>query len=222
MSDRVLILRTCNADMTSRGKFTYPESGWVEAPDWDGGLDVCGGGLHGFRWGCGSGQLANWDSDAKWLVIAADASDVADVTADNGGKCKFRGGIVVCCGDRKVATDYLIANGAAGMPVIGSTLTGGDRSTLTGGDRSTLTGGYLSTLTGGDLSTLTGGRDSTLTGGYRSTLTVKHWDCEAAQSRIAVAYVGEGGIKPNTPYRYDVAKGEFVEAECGGASDERQ
>ena len=226
MSNRVLVLRTVAADMRSYNDFQYPESGFVEAPDWDGGKDVCGGGLHGFLWGVGKGGLADWSESAKWLVLAVDPDDgLVEITADGGGKCKFRRGEVVYCGDREGAAAYLDAHGAADKPVVGairqggdystltggdySTLTGGDYSTLTGGDDSTLTGGYRSTLTGGYRSTLTGGDGSTLTGGDGSTLTWKIWDGQ--RWRLIVRYTDEGGIKANTPYRWDSEKGEAVE-----------
>jgi hypothetical protein len=32
--ETVLVLRTCNADMTAHGGFKWPESGHVAAPDW--------------------------------------------------------------------------------------------------------------------------------------------------------------------------------------------
>jgi hypothetical protein len=92
---------------------------------------------------------------------------------------------------------------------VGSTLTGGDRSTLTGGDWATLTGGYLAKLTGGDRATLTGGVGSTLTGGDRSTLISKWYDCKTDKTRVAVAYVGENGIKPGV--KYHVVNGVFEE-----------
>lgn len=57
--------------------------------------------------------------------------------------------------------------------------------------------------------TLTGGYGSTLTGGDDSTLSIKWWD--GHRTRISIAYVGEDGIKPNTPYRLD-NNGRFVEA----------
>jgi len=173
--NKVLVLRTCAADMTTYNGFRWPESGPVEAPDWD-PVAKCGNGLHGWRWGEGDGSLGNWADDAKWLVVEVDAESIVDLV----GKVKFPRGEVIYCGDRQVATAMICAHpGAAGKAVIGSTLTGGydstltggDRSTLTGGDGSTLTGGDRSTLTGGDRSTLTGGDGSTLTGGNRSTLT---------------------------------------------------
>jgi len=193
--EKVLLLRTCNANMTSNGGFKWPENGYVEAPDWDGGKPVCGGKLHGFLWGEGNGLLASWMPDAKWLIFEALASEVIYITENNGGKHGARRGNVVYCGDRKSTTDYLLTHDTFGHAVIGATLTGGDgailtgghgailtggnESTLTGGNESTLTGGYWSTLiggkestlTGGDGSTLTGGDGATLTGGYKATLT---------------------------------------------------
>ena len=163
---RALVLRTCNPDMTSYNGFVWPESGPVECPDWV-PTKECGSGLHGFLWGEGNSNLANWAEDAKWLVFSAEESEIIDL----GGKIKCRRPVVEFCGDRYSATGYLFQNGGRGRAIIGITLTGGNGSKLTGGDRSTLTGGDRSTLTGGDRSTLTGGNRSTLTGGDGSTLT---------------------------------------------------
>jgi len=172
---KVLLLRTCNPDMTSPSPeamgFKWPESGFVEALDWDGGKPICGGKLHGFLWGEGRAVFANWNPDAKWLVVKADESEVLEITEDGGGKHGFRRGEVVFCGDRKGATDFILANGAAGKAVIGAVLTGGDGAVLTGGGGAMLTGGYRSTLTGGDWSTLTGGYGAVLTGGDGAVLT---------------------------------------------------
>ena len=133
--NRVLVLRTVSADMTSRDRFRYPESGFVEAPDWDGGKDVCGGGLHGFLWGVGKGELADWSETAKWLVIAVDPADgLVELTVDGGGKCKFARGEVVYCGGRDGAIAYLDAHGAADKPVVGAARTAGDYGTATAGE----------------------------------------------------------------------------------------
>lgn len=133
------ILRTCAADMTSRGGFVWPREGKVAAPDWA-ATASCGAGLHGFLWGEGDGGLAYWGSDAVWVVARVEQ------WVDLGGKVKFPEAEAVFAGSRSEATDRIIALGARGA-VIGCTLTGGDGSTLTGGHRSTLTGGYGSTLT---------------------------------------------------------------------------
>jgi hypothetical protein len=242
MSEKALVLRTCKADLSSHGGFRWPESGPVEAPDWS-PEPVCGGGLHGWLWGEGNGELGCWEPEARWLVVEVDADAIVDLD----GKVKFPRGAVVYCGDRLGATNYLAANGGQGKAIVGVTLTGGYRATLTGGYRATLTGGNGATLTGGngatltggdgatltggDWATLTGGDGATLTGGYRAKLTggdgatltggyratltggdgatltggdgatlVFYWH-DGRRKRLAVGYVGEGGIEPNTPYR---------------------
>jgi|HubBroStandDraft_4_1064222.scaffolds.fasta_scaffold02568_11 hypothetical protein len=64
MSERVLILRTCAADMSSHNGFRWPEAGPVECADWN-PAHVCGGGLHGLLWGEGSAGNLSSDADAK-------------------------------------------------------------------------------------------------------------------------------------------------------------
>ena len=197
---KVLVLRTCNADMTSHNGFRWPKQGPVEATDWE-PTYKCGHGLHGLLWGEGDGPLLNWSDDAVWQVVRVEETDILTGKDDLLMKCKYPKGEVVFSGDRKSATDYLLAHGAVGKAVVGCYKTGGHRSTLTGGDGSTLTGGHRSTLTGGDWSALTGGDWSTLTGGYRSTLTWKVWD--GWYHRLHTAYVGENGIEANEPYIFN-------------------
>ena len=128
----MLVLRTCNADLTSHGRFKWPASGPVSAPDWNGQPD-CGGGLHGLPWGEGDGELLNWDESSKWLVV-----EVADTCLCFERKCKFPRGIVVYSGDRLGATAYLAANGGFGRAIVGGLITAGDGGTATAGDRGTL------------------------------------------------------------------------------------
>ena len=190
MKHKAYILRTCDHDMKSYGGFQWPMSGIVKAPDWR--ADVkCGRGLHGFLWGEGYGDLANWSENAKWVV--AGISEWIDLD----GKVKFPEAEVVFVGSRYDATNFIRELGARGA-VIGSTVTGGNCSTVTGGYSSTVTGGVGSTVTGGDR--------STVTGGVNSIMQVKWHD--GNRYRIAVAYVGEDGIEPNVPYR--VENGKFV------------
>ncbi len=190
------VLRTCNADMTSRGGFKWPESGYVEAPDWREDK-TCGGGLHGFLWGEGSPELASWDSDARWLVVKVDH------WIDLGGKVKFKGGEVVYAGDRVTATGMIYGLGSQ-KPIIGLVKHFDIQMNIIAGDSSTLTAGDSSTLTAGHSSTLTAGGCSTLTAGYSSTLTWKIWDGE--RYRLHTFYTGENGCKPDTAYRFDGGK----------------
>ncbi|MFE4162470.1 hypothetical protein ACFX4S_08870, partial [Kosakonia sp. YIM B13605] len=165
-SNKVLVLRTCAADMSAYGGFVWPKSGFVEAPDWKPQAE-CGNGLHGLLWGQGSAGYLSDAADANWMVCEVEKDTIVDLE----DKVKFPNCEVVFCGEKEGAIGYLMENGGRGYAIVYSTLTGGDDSTLTGGDGSTLTGGNRSTLTGGDDSTLTGGYGSTLTGGYGSTLT---------------------------------------------------
>ena len=92
MSNHVLVLRTCKADLTSYGGFRWPESGPAEAPDWRPDAE-CGRGLHGLLWGEGDGSLLDWSAGAKWLVVEVEAADIIDL----GGKVKFPRGVVAHC-----------------------------------------------------------------------------------------------------------------------------
>ena len=217
------ILRTCNADMTSHNGFTWPKSGIVEAPDWRDD-DKCRGGLHGFLWGYGCGTLADWSDNAVWIV--------ARVTEwiDLGGKVKFPRAEVVFCGSRFDATSRIIELGAVGA-VIGAYVSSGDYGTSTSGYsgtsisgyRGTSISGYRGTSISGAYGTSTSGHSGTsISGAYgtstsgalgvassgkNGTIIIKYYDDDI--SRIAVGYIRDGGIKPDTQYM--VVGGEFVE-----------
>ncbi len=192
----VYVLRSDRPDGVSHGGFRWPESGPVEAPDWD-PTPRCGGGLHGLAWGCGSAGLLHQPDDPEtvWRVVKVAAGDVVDL----GGKVKVRGGEVVYCGGRDGALALLDRRGAAGMPVVYASRTGGDGSTVTGGYGSTVTGGYRSTVTGGD----------------GSIIQAAYWD--GRRRRIVTGYIGEDGLLPGVPYRLDVER-RFVRADGGAAT----
>ena len=213
----VLVLRTCDAKMKSHKGFKWPTSGPVEAPDWKPTV-ACGNGLHGWLWGEGDGSLGNWAGDAKWLVVEVAESDIIDLA----GKAKFPRGVVVHCGDRLSATEFVRQHGGIGRAIIGGTSTSGYRGTSTSGDYGTSTSGNYGTSTSGDGGTSTSGDGGTSTSGYygtstsgdRGTLCIRYWDEKAQRYRLAVGYVGEDGIKPNTKYRF--GGGTFVEVVSGG------
>ena len=201
---REYFLRTCADDGTSHGGFRWPLDigAEVEAPDWA-PAPVCGNGLHGIRDGAGDGVFLSLDPDAVWMVFSADAGTAIDL----GGKSKVGRARVEYVGDRSGAADFLVAHGANPAKCIGYTITGGSGATLTGGDYATLTGGNRATLTGGNRATLTGGDYATLTG--------KWWDEASNRYRIAVGYVGEGGIEAGHTYRID-GRGCFLAVEEPG------
>jgi hypothetical protein len=197
MSDEfVLVLRTCDANLRSHNGFQWPESGYVEAPDWR-PTYKCGHGLHGLPWGEGDGRLLNWGDDAKWLVVRVKAKDLLAGQGDLTDKCKFKGGEVVYCGDRLGATQYITENGGAGKAIVGAdqqtdkdgatqtagdgaTQTAGYRATQTAGYRATQTAGYGATQTAGDRATQTAGDRATQTAGYRATQTAGYGATQTA------------------------------------------
>ena len=184
--ETVLILRTCNADMTSYGGFRWPESGPVVAPDWAPTMK-CGNGLHGLLWGEGSVQSMNLADDAKWLVFRAAVADLKHGEGDLTDKCKARAGYVEYCGTRDGAITYLLANGAKGKRVVFGTSTSGNGGTSTSGYRGTSTSGN---------------------GG---TICILRWNGKRYKPVIATVKDedGDGQLEPNTPYRLDDT-GRFV------------
>jgi hypothetical protein len=229
----MLVLRTCDENMMSYGGFEWPQSGPVECPDWD-SKPECGNGLHGFAWGEGDGNLANWDSTAKWLVVEVDDASVVGL----GGKVKFPRGTVVFCGEQKEATDYIIAHGARG-PVIGATIIAGYRGTASAGYGGTASAGYKGTASAGDCGTASAGDCGTASAGENGTASAGNYGTASAgykgtaragykgtasagdygiiqikyynsRYRILTGYIGEDGLLPNTKYK--VENGKFVVA----------
>jgi hypothetical protein len=164
----VLVLRTCDVNMSAYGGFKWPEKGFVKCDDWD-PIAKCGRGLHGFLWGRGDGSLAANDSDAKWLVVKVIASEIVPIGTD---KVKFPKGYVVFCGSKGDAAEYIKERApTSNIPIIGLTATAGDAGTATAGYRGTATAGYAGTATAGYAGTATAGYRGTATAGDRGTAT---------------------------------------------------
>jgi len=189
-----LILRTCNADMTSRNGFKWPRSGHVPAPDWNPEPE-CGNGLHGFLRGEGDGGLADWSSDAVWLVAEV------ETYVDLEGKVKFPAAHVIFAGSRLEAATIVKAR-YPDAAVIGANVAVEDGRVAVVGYRGTATAGNRGTATAGDYGTATAGE-----GGM---LQIYYYD-RNDRRRLAVAYVGENNIQPNVKYRLD-ENAKFVEA----------
>lgn len=117
-----LVLRVCREDMTSTKGFRWPGVGeWAEAPDWH-PRQACGNGLHGWLHGNGEHDVVDYLNDkSKWLVVEVELRTVVAL----GGKVKFPRGLVRFIGDKKAATDYLLANDplARSAEVIGAVVT---------------------------------------------------------------------------------------------------
>ena len=106
-------------------------------------------------------------------------------------KVKFSSGAVVHCGDARSATDFIRDHGGRGRSIDWGTSTSGDEGTSTSGDWGTSTSGYGGTSRSGD-------------GGI---VVCRGWD--GRRERLAVGYVCEDGIEPNTAYRAD-ERGKLV------------
>ena len=151
---KVLVLKKCTEQRTSNnGKFTYPEKGYVEAPDWN-GKPECGGGLHGLLWGHGTFDLDPYGT--LFLVIECDSENVIEFDS----KCKFKCGNVLLTGNQEEAIRLLKSHPNYPKDNILNYDVQIDVKFAVAGYWSTLTGGYWSTLTGGNGSTLTGGNGS--------------------------------------------------------------
>ena len=210
-----LVLRCCRSDFTSRNDFVWPSEvgAVVVAPDWE-PTEECGNGLHGWLYGHGDiACVTYWEeADSKWLVLEVD--DVIELN----GKCKFERAVVRFVGAKSNAAAFLLENEplANAEKVIGLTLSAGDEESLLVGTLGTATVGNGGTATVGDYGTATVGNGGTATVGYKGTATVgdygtvtggenaelriRWYDYGAERYRTAIAYVGENGIKPNTPY----------------------
>jgi len=209
MVEKVLVLWTCNADMSGRNReWSYPESGHIEARRPATADAACSNGLQGLMWGVGEGgNLHLTVEDAKWLVMEVDAASVTDL----GGKVKFQSADVVYCGDRAGAIAYLDANGGADKAVFGAARTAGYQGSATAGYRGSATAGYQGSATAGYQGSATAGDRGSATAGDRgsarassSGVIVIHWyDSKIGRTRLVVGYVGEDGLKANTWYCLD-------------------
>jgi hypothetical protein len=102
----VLILRTSDSNRQAYKGFQWPESGHVEAPDWN-PTPVCGYGLHGLAHGRGQPGYLDWYPTATWQVVEVEDELVVDI---DDGKVKFPSGEVVYSGEMEGAL-ALIAGG---------------------------------------------------------------------------------------------------------------
>lgn len=160
------ILKSLPADRVAYGGFQWPESGYVEAPDWNPEPE-CGGGLHGFLNGEGDAALACLNNDAVWKVLETDENAIVDL----GRKVKFRNCNILHSGPRAEIIRKM-QELCPSSAVMFSVQEGCDDSTQTAGDGSTQTAGDDSTQKAGDESTQTAGDWSTIEGGENCTVTL--------------------------------------------------
>src|SRR3990167_834559 len=201
--DKTYILKCIKSDYTSHMGFAYPRDvgATVAAPDWD-SSPVCGGGIHGWLHGVGNIHSCDYinDEGVIWLVLIADTPVI-----DLGGKVKFPSATIAHIGDMHSAVAFLLAHDplSVGQPVIGASVTSGDHGTSASGHHGISTSGDHGTSASGYKGTSASGDGGTSTSGEGGILQIEYHDRAAGRYRRAVAYVGENGILPNTPYQLD-------------------
>ena len=205
---KVLVLRTCNADMTGNGGFVWPTSGAVVAPDWDPNPEIeCGSGLHGLAWGDGDWSLPSKDANAKWLVVEVESADL--VLSQDKSKARYRAGNVVCCGTEPEAVSRVMCcdeNFARLKSMAkGTAASSGDHSTAaSSGDHSTA----ASSGNAGIAAAI--GNLGLVHAGPNGLLIACWWDNAANRYRACVGEVGIDGIEADTDYRVVDGKLEKV------------
>jgi hypothetical protein len=214
MSDKTLVLRTCNADMTATSKyangFKWPRQGPVECADWD-PTPECGHGLHGLPWGCGDWSLLSNADDAVWQVVEVETALLVDI---DGQKCKFPRGNVVFSGSRIEATTRVLCGSEAMVAAQRNAKAWGEKS----GDSSTAasSGNSSTAASSGNSSTAEQqgasgiaasiGNNGRVKAGANGLLVLTYWAESEKRYRACVGNVGEDGIKPDTWYRVENGK----------------
>jgi len=221
----VLVLRTCREDMTSHGGFVWPAVGeTAEAPDWIAN-NKCGKGLHGWLYGQGDHASSSFmDKTAKWLVVEVVEADIIMLN----GKCKFPRGVVRFIGDKKSATDYLLANEsrAASCAVIGATISKGDGESAVTSDYGTATDYLLAnesraascavigaTISKGDGESAVTSDYGTATAGYSGTATAGDYGTATAGD-YGTATAGDYGTA-TAGYSGTATAGDYGTATAG-------
>ena len=198
---KALIIRTVNADMTSHGGFLWPKSGPVECPDWM-PTAKCGNGLHGLIWGVGNWALLSNAPDAIWIVAEIDE------WIDIDGKVKFPRCDVIYCGDMTEALVRVLCNSSS---PVSDRASGYSSTAASSGNysKAASSGNYSKAASSGDNTiAMAAGLNCIVKSGENGCFSTVWFD--GTRNRIAVGYVGENGIKPNTPYRLN-SSGEFVD-----------
>jgi hypothetical protein len=212
--ETVLVLRTCAADGSSSHGFKWPESGPVEATDWK-PTEECGNGLHGWLWGHGDWSLKAKAEKIKWLVLEVDKSSLIDLC----GKVKFpKANVVASFLAWNDAMVFIRARHVTGATTIatgnyGHASATGDygHASATGNyGHASATGNYGHASATGCSGWAIGGYYSRVKADNNGVLTALWWSDKDQRPRVAVAYVGENGIKADAWYGVD-AKGEFLE-----------
>ncbi len=225
-SDRVLVIRTCAANMASHHdpKFIWPREGFCEAPDWDPSPEIeCGNGLHGLLWGNGDWSLLSSAVDAVWMIVSVDPADGLVVGTS---KCRFKRGEVIYCGDQAGATTRILcapeamaraqaeakkANKSSGHGSTAASSGHGSTAASSGNhSKAASSGDYSKAASSGYGIAMVAGNNGQAKAGENGLIVLSWWDEPAKRYRACVGEVGIAGVKADTWYK--VVAGQLVEA----------
>ena len=207
----VYAIRASNKDRKAHGGFLWPESGLVEAPDWN-PVAECGGGLHGCVWGIGDWSLLRAsDPTATWQVVEVPASEVVDL----GGKSKFPRCWLVHSGGRTAALCLIaerrmvwmsgyaspVSSSGYASPVSSS---GDDSPVSSSGDDSSVL------ATGRNAAVATCGKRGRASAGPGGVIAIAYHDADGKALGFATGVVGVDGIEAGVWYAADAATGKLV------------
>ena len=218
-----LVLRTSNANGTSRNGFQWPTSGPVECSDWN-PAPQCGGGLHGLMWGDGDWSLLSSANDALWQVVEVVTECIVTIDSQ---KVKFPRGTVIYSGGMAGAITMVLNHQKRFEEMVAEINKGSKGKEISSGDSSTAassgnsskaasSGDYSTAASSGDYSkaaakgkdtiAMACGTDCTVMAGENGSFATAYYDEKGKRNRILVGYVGEDGIKADTPYIISVTK----------------
>ncbi len=166
---------------------------------------------------CGTATAGDYGTATAGHYGTATAGERGTATAGDCGTATAGDGATATAGDCGTATaghGGTATAGASGTATAGDngTATAGDDGTATAGHRGTATAGGYGTAMAGYRGTATAGNGGTAMAGDKGTICIQYYDMQNDRYRLAVAYVGEDGIKPNREYTLNDSH-EFVEVE---------
>ena len=214
MTREAYILTTCRASggSLSNPAFKWPQQGSVVCPDWSPDPE-CGSGIHGLLMGMGASPWLDnpLNPATRWVVAEVDPDRVVDL---RWGKVKVPEAQVVFYGDRHPALNFLASKvmqsfaplfrgtswachyGTAIAGDYGKAIAGDYGKAVVGRGGKATVGNWGFAITG-PYGTAAAGEGGVAVAGEGGEIRIRWWN---GRYRTVVGYVGEDGIKINTPY----------------------
>ena len=168
--NKSIVLRVCRSDMTSYNGFIWPETGYVEAPDWD-AKEECRNGLFGWFEAQGYANSSSYlnEPDAKYLVLEVETDSIIHIHLQ--GKCKFPRAKVCFVGNREEALAYIEEHcpHLQHSPLLFASRKANDCEIATAGDYGTAVAGKGGTAVSGFHGTSIAGKGGIAKSGFHGT-----------------------------------------------------